>query len=52
MHFDGSDHIAAYAFFSMLIGAQIIARVKGGAEALQAASDAVIDGYLKKLHCE
>ena len=47
MQFYGSDYNEAYAFFSMLIGAQIMARVKGGAEALQAASDAMIDGYRK-----
>lgn len=48
MHFDGSDHDVAYAFLSMLIGAQIMARVQGGAEALQTASDAAIAVYLKK----
>ncbi len=43
--FKGTDGETAYAFFSFLVGAQIAARVKGGAEAFKTATEIIINGW-------
>jgi TetR/AcrR family transcriptional repressor of nem operon len=43
--FDGTNKEAAYTFFSFLVGAQIAARVKGGTEAFQAATELIISSW-------
>jgi TetR/AcrR family transcriptional repressor of nem operon len=45
LSFKGTDEEAAYSFFSFLVGAQIAARVKGGAEAFKTATEVVINGW-------
>ncbi len=43
----GTDQETAYAFFSFLVGAQITARVKGGSEGFEAATEVIINGWEK-----
>lgn len=43
--FKGTDGETAYAFFSLLMGAQIAARVKGGAKVFKTATDIIINGW-------
>jgi TetR/AcrR family transcriptional repressor of nem operon len=43
--FDGTNKEAAYTFFSFLVGVQIAARVNGGAEAFQAATEVMISSW-------
>lgn len=43
--FVGTEEVAAYAFFSFLVGAQIAARVKGGVEAFGEATEMMIRSW-------
>ena len=43
--FKGTDQETAYAFFSFLVGAQVAARVKGGAEGFKTATEIIIHGW-------
>ncbi len=45
--FKGTDKETAYAFFSFLVGAQITARVNGGRDGFEAATEVIINGWEK-----
>lgn len=45
LSFHGTDEEAGYAFFSLLVGVQISARVKGGIQAFQTATEMIIKGW-------
>jgi len=47
LRFTGTDNEAAFAFFSYLVGAQIIARSHGGSLLFQQAAEVVLSGFEK-----